>query len=65
MLNICEVDKRIRDVTGVDFDIVGFDTGLGMPLAKDFRDHPEKLLSGLSYTGKPGRLLKFSYRGAA
>jgi len=46
LLNICEVGKRITDVTGVDFDVVGFDTGLGMPLAKDFRDHPEYFSQG-------------------
>lgn len=46
LLNMCEVGKSITDVTGVDFDIVGFDTGLGMPFPKDFRDHPEYFSQG-------------------
>lgn len=41
LLNMCEIGKRVTDLTGVDFDIVGFDTGLGMPPPIDYRDHPE------------------------
>lgn len=34
LLNLCEVGRRITDITGVKFDIVGFDTGLGLPPPK-------------------------------
>jgi hypothetical protein len=32
--------------TGVQFAIVGFDSGEGMPPARDYRDHPEKYFTG-------------------
>jgi hypothetical protein len=41
MVNMSGIAARITEVTGVSFDIVGFDTGTGMPPPKDFRDHPE------------------------
>jgi hypothetical protein len=46
LLNLCKVGKRITEITGVKFDIVGFDTGVGLPSAKDFRDHPEYYSQG-------------------
>lgn len=46
LLNMCELGKRITDITGVNFDIVGFDTGQGLPSPKDFRDHPEYYSQG-------------------
>jgi hypothetical protein len=41
LLNICEVARKVTAETGVRFDIVGFDSGQGMPPARDYRDHPE------------------------
>ncbi len=41
LLNICAIAKRVTRETGVEFDIVGFDTGKGMPPAVDYRDHPD------------------------
>jgi hypothetical protein len=41
IVNMCSLAAKITQVTGVSFDIVGFDTGTGMPPPKDFRDHPE------------------------
>jgi len=41
LVNMCSVAARVTRVTGIDFDIVGFDTGVGMPPPKDYRDHPE------------------------
>lgn len=41
LLNLCDVARRITDATGVNFKIVGFDTGSGMPEPVDYRDHPE------------------------
>ena len=41
LLNLCEVGARVTAATGVRFDIIGFDTGQGMPPPADHRDHPE------------------------
>lgn len=41
LVNMCSIAARVTKVTGVSFDIVGFDSGKGMPPPKDFRDHPE------------------------
>lgn len=41
LLNLCEVGARITRMTGVEFEVVGFDTGRGMPTPRDYRDHPE------------------------
>jgi hypothetical protein len=39
--NLAELAERVTRETGVVIDIVGFDTGSGLPPPKDFRDHPE------------------------
>jgi hypothetical protein len=41
LLSMCRIAKAVSDLTGVAIDVVGFDTGQGMPPARDFRDHPE------------------------
>jgi hypothetical protein len=41
LVNMCSIAARVTKVTGVNFDIVGFDSGTGMPPPRDFRDHPE------------------------
>ena len=41
LINMCEVARRVTDATGVRFEIVGFDSGEGMPPPRDYRDHPE------------------------
>lgn len=46
LLNIAEIANRITKETGVKFKIYGFDTGHGMPPAKDYRDHPELYQAG-------------------
>ncbi len=46
LLNLCEVGDRVTAATGVRFDVVGFDTGAGMPLPVDHRDHPEYYRAG-------------------
>jgi hypothetical protein len=46
LVNMCSIAAKITKVTGISFDIVGFDTGTGMPCPKDFRDHPEFYGSG-------------------
>jgi hypothetical protein len=41
LLNLCALAAKITKMTGVGFDIIGFDTGTGLPPPADFRDHPE------------------------
>jgi len=41
LLNLCKIAGRVQKLTGVNFIIVGFDTGSGMPPPVDYRDHPE------------------------
>lgn len=46
LLNLCDLAQRIAEETGVCFDLVGFDTGAGMPPPGDYRDHPELYKQG-------------------
>jgi hypothetical protein len=46
LLNLCELGARITELTGIGFDIVGFDTGAGLPPPRDHRDHPELYKEG-------------------
>ena len=41
LLNMVEVAQLIEAETGVSFNIVGFDTGSGLPQVSGFKDHPE------------------------
>jgi len=46
LLNMCRIAERTRKATGIDFRIVGFDTGTGMPPALDYRDLPDVFQQG-------------------
>jgi hypothetical protein len=46
LLNLCSLAQRVTKETGVKFEIVGFDTGTGMPPPIDHRDHPELYREG-------------------
>ena len=46
LLNLCELAARTTAATGVAIDVVGFDTGQGMPPAIDYRDMPEYFQEG-------------------
>jgi hypothetical protein len=46
LLNMCFIASRVTKETGVEFEIVGFDSGTGMPPPRDYRDHPEKYFTG-------------------
>jgi hypothetical protein len=46
LLNICMIADMVTKATGVQFSVVGFDSGEGMPPARDYRDHPEKYFTG-------------------
>ena len=41
LFNMCKIANSVTKVTGVEFDVFGFDTGAGLPPAVDYRDHPE------------------------
>ena len=46
LLNLCDIAARVTAETGVAFELVGFDTGRGMPRPRDYRDHPELYKEG-------------------
>jgi hypothetical protein len=46
LLNLCLIAEQVTKETGVEFDLVGFDSGDGMPPPRDYRDHPEKYFTG-------------------
>ena len=46
LLNMAKIAARVTKETNVSFKIYGFDTGTGMPPAKDYRDHPELYQEG-------------------
>jgi hypothetical protein len=46
LFNLCKIATRVQKLTGVNFIIVGFDTGSGMPPPLDYRDHPELYQEG-------------------
>ncbi len=56
LLNICEIARKVTRETGVGFRVYGFDTGTGMPAARDHRDHPEHYRAGDFPMEKPDRL---------
>jgi hypothetical protein len=46
LLNIQAIAAKVERITGVGFDIYGFDTGAGMPPPQSYRDHPELYQAG-------------------
>lgn len=46
LLNMCYIANKVNKLTGVEFQILGFDSGVGMPEPIDYRDHPEKYFTG-------------------
>jgi hypothetical protein len=46
LLSMCDLARRVTATTGVDFEVVGFDTGAGMPPPVDYRDHPDLYQAG-------------------
>lgn len=46
LLNLCRIAERTTKATGIQFHIVGFDGGKGMPPAIDYRDLPETFQEG-------------------
>ena len=56
LMNMCRIAKRTTNATGIDFHIVGFDGGVGMPPAIDYRDLPEIFQEGDYPMVSPERL---------
>lgn len=46
LMNMCRIAEQVRRATSVRVDVVGFDTGKGMPPAVDYRDHPDIYQAG-------------------
>jgi hypothetical protein len=46
LTNICNISRKITKITGIEFQIFGFDSGHGMPPPRDHRDHPEVFSEG-------------------
>lgn len=46
LLNMAKLAAHATAATGVEFRIYGFDSGTGMPPARDYRDHPDQYQSG-------------------
>ena len=46
LLNMCRIAERTGKAVGIDFRVVGFDTGAGMPPAVDYRDLPDVFQQG-------------------
>jgi hypothetical protein len=44
--SMSRIAQAVSKDTGVAIDVVGFDTGRGMPAALDYRDHPEQYFEG-------------------
>lgn len=56
LLNMCAIAEQVTQATGVAFEIVGFDTGTGMPEPIDYRDHPEAYQPGWFPMQEPEKL---------
>lgn len=41
LLNLADIAAHVGGELGVQFHVYGFDSGCGMPPARDYRDHPE------------------------
>ena len=46
LLNMIELAPMIEKETGIQFRIVGFDTGQGLPSVQGYKDHPELWRTG-------------------
>ena len=46
LMNMAEIAREVTALTGMEIKIHGFDTGKGMPPARDYRDHPDMYAQG-------------------
>jgi hypothetical protein len=52
LYNLADIASKLSKSYGVDYTVIGFDSGAGMPEPIDFRDHPEKYRTGDYPPGK-------------
>ncbi|TIN11635.1 hypothetical protein [Mesorhizobium sp.] len=46
LFNLARIAKEASAITGQDIQVVGFDSGQGLPASLDYRDHPELYKAG-------------------
>ncbi len=46
LLNLCQIAASVSRVTKVEISVVGLDSGRGLPLPIDYRDHPDIFQAG-------------------
>ena len=46
LMNLCKISRKVSAITEIEFEIVGFDSGVGMPPPQDYRDHPDLYQEG-------------------
>lgn len=46
LYNLAYISKKLSKAYKINYEIIGFDTGKGMPPPVDYRDHPEKYCTG-------------------
>ena len=42
LINLCKISEKLSKHYAMPYEVIGFDSGEGMPNAIDYRDHPEK-----------------------
>lgn len=46
IMNMIKIAEKVTKTTGIAIEIIGFDSGKGMPDPKDYKDHPEYYNTG-------------------
>ena len=46
LFNLSKIASKLSTIYGLDYKVIGFDSGIGMPKPVDYRDHPEKYREG-------------------
>jgi hypothetical protein len=61
LMNLAEIARLVSNETSVEIEIVGFDSGNGLPEPRDYRDHPEFYSKGdFPMLVKPEELARFA-----
>lgn len=46
LFNLAYIAGKLSKIYNIDYEVIGFDTGKGMPSPVDYKDHPEKYRAG-------------------
>ena len=46
LFNLAYIASKLSKIYNIDYEVIGFDTGKGMPPPVDYKDHPEKYRAG-------------------